>query len=102
MKRSSNTKKRRFATVPHEWAQELQRFHESEAEKWKAEKRKVYWEGCRQTYTDVQHELNAMLERHGDPKLYEHVGRVLAAVRDKYLERDFNGGRSEEQGGSGQ
>jgi hypothetical protein len=99
-----NTKKQPSAgTLSYkEWAQSLQRYHEAEAEKWRkaeeqhqAEKRKVYWEGHHQTYTDVQRELHAMLERHGDLKLYEHVGRVLAAVRDKYLERDLNEGRSE-------
>jgi hypothetical protein len=91
-------KQRAVGTLSHkEWARSLQRFHEAEAEKWakareehQHEKRKVYWEGFRQTYTDVQHELHVLLERHGDPKLYEHVGRVLAAVRDKYLERSLN------------
>jgi hypothetical protein len=75
-----------------------------EAEKWRkaeeqhqAEKRKVYWDGFRQTYTDVQRELHAMLERHGDPKLYEDVGRVLAAVRDKSLERYLNEGQPDER-----
>jgi hypothetical protein len=60
------------------------------------EKRKVYWDGFRQTFTDLQRELHAMLERHGDLKLYEHVGRVLAAVRDKSLERYLNEGQPEQ------
>jgi hypothetical protein len=90
----------------------LEQFHRDEVEKWRkaaeqhqADKRRVHWESFFQTLTDVQHELHAMLERHRDPRLYEHIGRVLAAVRDKFVERDLNERRSEhtkEQSGSGQ
>jgi hypothetical protein len=87
-------------TLTHkEWARSLQQYIEAEAGKWnkaleehQAEKRKAHWEGFRQTYTDVQRELHALLERHGNPKLYEDVGRILVAVRDKYLERSLNEG----------
>jgi hypothetical protein len=87
--KSSNTKKREKSRKA---AEEHQR-----------EKRKVYWESFRQTFADVQRELHAMLERHGDLKLYEDVGRILATVRDKFLERHY-GIRSEhtkEQSASG-
>jgi len=100
------TKKQRVVgTLSHKaWAQSLEQFHRAEVEKWRknmeghqSEKRHAVWDAQRQAIKDVQHELHAMLERHGDLGLYEHVGRVLAAVRYKALERYLNEGESEQR-----
>jgi hypothetical protein len=79
-------------------------FHRAEAEKWRKaeedhqrEKRHAVWDAQRQALNDVQHELHVMLERHYDLGLYEHVGRVLTAVRDKFVERYLNEGQPEQR-----
>jgi hypothetical protein len=95
-----NIKKRRVVgTLSNKkWAQALEQFHRDEAEKWrkaeeqhKAEKRCAPRVAHSQAIKDMQHEIHVMLERRSpDPALYVDIGRILAAVRDKFLERDLN------------
>jgi len=95
-----NTKKRRFATVPHNaWAQTLQRHIEAEGDK--AQKREQEHQAEKdslalyvhyQAMSDARWELFTMLEREfPDPALREalaaHVRRALNAAHAKFEER---------------
>jgi hypothetical protein len=99
------TKKQRVVgTLSHKaWAQAVEQFHRDEAEKWRkdmtaqqerheGEKCSVVWDIHFQTLTDAQRELDVMLLREfPDPALRGvltgHVGRALAAVTDRFHER---------------
>jgi hypothetical protein len=104
MKRS--TKKQRVVGTlsPKAWAQALEQFHRAEVEKWrkaeeqlKAEKLRALWDAQRQTFTDVQRELHAMLLRQGRTELYLDAWRILTNVREKWLERYVNEGKPEQR-----